>query len=247
MDKPEHSVPPQVPDSGFGYETAATRAYHAIRQRIVRCHLEPGAIINDRQLMDALQLGRTPIREALLRLSVERLVIFSGQGIQVAPVSLKHISDLYATRLHAERLAWQLWLQSATKAQIAQLAATFDTAPSLLARNDEEGLIDLDFRFHTQVYEQCGNEVMTAHLYNLTGLSFRIWFLSNEHDMNVHAQTTRSHDPIISAVQARDAARLDREVTEHISHAYEAMVERLKGNHVSVAANLSMKLLDPVA
>src|ERR1700688_352174 len=66
-------------DTNAGHASASSRAYDAIRQRILRCKLEPGALINERALMEQISIGRTPIREALLRLSAEQLVIFSGQ------------------------------------------------------------------------------------------------------------------------------------------------------------------------
>jgi GntR family transcriptional regulator, rspAB operon transcriptional repressor len=237
-------IPSQKFNDELGRETAAKRAYQAIRERILRCGLPPAAAINERLLMDDLAIGRTPIREALLRLAAEGLVVFSGQGIHVAPVTLQSISALYTARLHAERLAWQLWMRLADSRQIERLAAAFETAAQLAEHGDEEGLVDLDFRFHSQIYEECGNPFLTGHLYNLTGLSFRVWFLANPHELEHHLLTVRSHDPIIAAVRAHDTARLDREITAHITNAFHAVVERMKGQDVAVAAQLGMKLLE---
>ncbi len=191
--------------------------------------------------MQETAIGRTPIREALLRLSAEGLVIFSGQGIHVAPVSFENIRALYTARLHAERLAWQLWLRSANEDQVSRLSRAFDKAADLAQRDDEEGVVELDFKFHSQVYEECGNVFLTGHLYNLTGLSFRLWFLANPHRRDHHLKTARSHDPIIEAVQARDAERLDREVSGHILGAFDNMMDRMKGSDVGMAARLPMR------
>jgi len=234
-------IPPRKSDDGHPRETASSRAYQAIRELILRGGLAPGAPVNERALMQGTAIGRTPIREALLRLSAEGLVIFSGQSIHVAPVTIESIRALYTARLHAERLAWQLWLRSATDAQVSRLASTFDKAVELAQRDDEEGLVDLDFRFHSQIYEECGNMYLSGHLYNLTGLSFRLWFLANPHDREHHLQNARSHAPIVEAVQARDADRLDREVSAHISNAFESMMQRMKGRDVALAAQLRMK------
>lgn len=236
-----HDIPPRRFGDGQGRETAASRAYQAIRERILRCGLAPGTTINERALMDEIGIGRTPIREALLRLSTEGLVVFSGQGIHVAPVTVEGIRALYTARLHAERLAWQLWLKIANLAQVSRLASIFDAAPELAQRDDEEGIVELDFRFHSQIYEECGNPFLMGHLYNLTGLSFRLWYLANPHEREYHLQTARSHAPIVDAVQAGDAERLDREVSEHISNAFHAMMDRMKGRDVPIAARLPMR------
>ncbi|MCK5750585.1 MAG: GntR family transcriptional regulator, partial [Oricola sp.] len=61
---------------------------------ILRCELQPGATISDKTLGNKLDFGRTPIREALLRLSSERLVLFlRNQSIIVAPIELGEIND----------------------------------------------------------------------------------------------------------------------------------------------------------
>lgn len=234
-------IPARKSDNGQPRETASSRAYQAIRELILRGGLAPGAPVNERALMQETAIGRTPIREALLRLSAEGLVIFSGQSIHVAPVTIESIRALYTARLHAERLAWQLWLRSATDDQVARLASTFDKAGELAQRDDEEGLVDLDFRFHSQIYQECGNIFLSGHLYNLTGLSFRLWFLANPHDREHHLHNARSHAPIVVAVQARDADRLDREVSTHISNAFESMMQRMKGRDVALAAQLRMR------
>jgi DNA-binding GntR family transcriptional regulator len=234
-------IPPRKITGRQGRETAASRAYQAIRELILRCGLTPGTLINERALMGEIGMGRTPIREALLRLSSEGLVIFSGQGIHVAPVTLENIRALYTARLHAERLAWQLWLRNARRDQVSKLASTFDRVAELAQRDDEEGLVELDFRFHSQVYEECGNVFLSGHLYNLTGLSFRLWYLANPHQREHHLQNARSHFPIIDAVQARDAERLDREVAEHIGNAFQNMMERMKGHDIALAASLPLR------
>ena len=222
--------------------TAAIRAYTLIRHQILRCELAPGAVINERSLMAELRLGRTPIREALLRLSAEQLVDFSGQSIQVTPVTLDSIGALYTARLHAERLAWRLWLRDSTAGSRDRLAAVFAPAEALARAGDEEGLVDLDFRFHSQVYEECGNPFLSRHLHNLTGFSFRIWFMTNLHELAHHVLNVRMHDPIIRAVHAGDAEALDREVTQHISQSFTTAVERMKGSSFTVASQLDLKV-----
>jgi DNA-binding GntR family transcriptional regulator len=234
-------IPPRTLDDGHARETAASRAYQAIRELILRCGLAPGSAINERALMEEIGIGRTPVREALLRLSSEGLVIFAGQGIQVAPVTLENIRALYTARLHAERLAWQLWLKTAGPSQVSRLASRFDDAAMLAQRDDEEGLVELDFKFHSQIYEECGNEFLSGHLYNLTGLSFRLWYLANPHQREHHLQNAKSHAPIVEAVESRDAERLDREVTDHIRNAFNNVMDRMKGRDVALAAGLALK------
>lgn len=226
-------------------ETQATQAYHAIRAMILRCELQPGAVINDKALSARLDFGRTPIREALLKLSSERLVLFQhNQSIVVAPIGLDEINDLYTLRLHLERLAWRLWLGEASEKQVERLAGVFDDVPRLVRAGDVEGLLHLDFLFHSQVYRECGNPFLTQSLYNLSGVTYRMWHITSTRDVSQQADTARSHAPIVEAVYARDAARLDREIEAHITHAYDEIMKRFISNTVSQVGDLPISLLN---
>ena len=243
MAKAAPKEPFRLPNADLGRETQASKAYHAIRAMILRCKLPPGSLINDRLLMKQLGIGRTPIREALLRLSGERLVLFqANHGIQVAPVGISEIDDLYTVRLHSERLAWRLWLERATEEQVDRLTHRFDNVPGLIRRGDIEELINLDFLFHSQVYQESGNPFLSQQLHSLSGVTYRLWFMTNRNDLKAQAQTARSHAPIIEAVRRRDPQRLDAEISRHIIAAYETIMDRFKTKTVSRIGDLEIQL-----
>lgn len=235
--------PFRLPQAEGERETQATQAYHAVRAMILRCELQPGAVINDRLLTEKLGFGRTPLREALLKLASERLVLFQrNQVIEVAPVGLSEINDLYTLRLHLERLAWRLWLDQASAQQIARLSRAFDTVSTLTREGDVEGLLHLDFEFHSQVYQECANPFLTQALYSLSGLTYRLWFMTHTDDVKAQAATARSHGPIIEAVRNRDAVLLDTEIARHISEAYDAIMEKFLVNTVSRIGEIPIQL-----
>lgn len=225
-------------------ETQAAQAYHAIRAMILRCELQPGAVISDKSIGAKLNFGRTPIREALLRLSSERLVLFQhNQSIIVAPVGLDEINDIYTLRLHLERLAWRLWLEASTDKQIDKLASVFDDIPRLVRAGDVDGLLQMDFLFHSQVYRECGNPYLTQSLYNLSGVTYRIWHITSTRDLQAQAETARSHAPIVEAVCVRDPVRLDLEIERHITHAYDQIMQRFLHNTVGRIGDLPINIL----
>lgn len=244
MSKVKRREPFRLPELEGVRETQATKAYHAVRAMILRCELAPGSVINDRDLTKRLRIGRTPIREALLRLASERLVIFQqNQSIQVSGVDLAQINDLYTLRLHLERLAWRLWLERATAEQIERLTHIFDPAAAMQRQGDIEGIIDLDFLFHSQVYQECGNALLTKTLYSLSGLTYRLWFMTNNGDVKAQAQTAYSHAPIIEAVLRRDFERLDAEISSHIANAYQKIMDSFTTRAVSRIGDMPIRKL----
>ena len=75
------------------------QAYYRLREMIITLELPPGAAINERDLMERTNLGRTPIREALRTLANERLVeIFPRRGVLVAGVNAGDLAGLSEVR-----------------------------------------------------------------------------------------------------------------------------------------------------
>ena len=96
--------------SGFEAASLADRAYHAIREMIVSLELRPGAVIDERSLMEQLGIGRTPTREALRRLAQEGLVeVYPRRGMFVTNVEIRDLASLAEVRSvlesHVARLA----------------------------------------------------------------------------------------------------------------------------------------------
>src|SRR4029077_11981955 len=80
-------------------ESLADKAYHAIRRLIVSLELAPGAVIDERSLIEQLGIGRTPVREALRRLAEERLVeVYPRRGMFVTGVDIRQLAPIFQGR-----------------------------------------------------------------------------------------------------------------------------------------------------
>jgi DNA-binding transcriptional regulator YhcF (GntR family) len=92
------------------------KAYHLIRDRIVSLRLPPGSMIDERELVADLGLGRTPVREALRRLAGENLVdVFPRRGMFVAGVDVGDLASISEARAELEGFAARLAAARATK------------------------------------------------------------------------------------------------------------------------------------
>lgn len=224
-------------------KTQSARAYRAIRSKVLRCELAPGDVVNERALMSELGFGRTPIREALLRLSGERLVLFTPQRIEVAPITFEVLRDLYEDRMHSERLAARLCAQRMDEELAQRLAHCFDTVPELLEQGRTEDVIHLDFTFHSLLYTGSGNGFLTHHLHQLFGHSYRIWFLTDDGDANHYTEIVASHQPLIDALMKRDLERVDSEVEQHIVEAYDRVFKAMRERTFRDQAGLPVRTL----
>src|SRR5438034_1632001 len=135
----------------------AERAYHAIREMIVSLELRPGAVIDERRLMDRLGIGRTPTREALRRLAQEQLVeVYPRRGMFVTNVEIRDLASLTEVRSVLESHVARLAAGRATdddRAVLESLLDELETGTEL----DPSELMALDERIHRQVYRSAHN------------------------------------------------------------------------------------------
>jgi len=103
------------------------RAYYAIRDWIVTLDLAPGAVVNERELMERLGVGRTPVREALRDLAREQLVeVFPRRGMFVSGVDVGDIAGLSEVRRVLEGEAARLAAKRRGDAEREETQALLD-------------------------------------------------------------------------------------------------------------------------
>src|ERR1044072_1469456 len=93
------------------------QAYYRIREMIVTLELPPGSLLSERELMERLRLGRTPVREALRALARERLVeVYPRRGMFVSSVDVRDLAGLSEVRSTLEPRAARLAAERAPEA-----------------------------------------------------------------------------------------------------------------------------------
>jgi DNA-binding GntR family transcriptional regulator len=154
-------------------DLAADRAYLAIRGLIVSLELAPGAVIDERALMQRLGLGRTPVREALRLLAHEQLVeVFPRRGMFVTNVDVRDLARISEVREALEPEAARLAAERATEAERDELSAL---AEEIGGGGD---LMELDERVHRAIYRAAHNDLMEKTLGEYYVLALRIWMIA---------------------------------------------------------------------
>jgi DNA-binding GntR family transcriptional regulator len=158
-------------------QSLADKAYYAIRDLIVSLELAPGALIDERGLIERLGIGRTPVREALRRLAQERLVeVYPRRGMFVTGVDIRELTRLSEVRAVLEPEAARLAAERATEAEREELARLLDEIDG----HGETGLMELDERIHRAVYRAAHNDLLEATLEQYYVLALRIWSMAGD-------------------------------------------------------------------
>jgi len=155
-------------------ERLVDQAYRQIRDAIVAVPLQPGAPLDEKALSASLGLGLTPIRDALKRLTLEKLAVtYPRRGTYVSRINIADEARLTEIRVELEGLAAALAAERATDDErdtLLELLADLESGS--LERADHT---ELDARVHRAIYAAAHNEFLEATLNQYANLAMRIW------------------------------------------------------------------------
>lgn len=204
------------------------QAYENIKQEIVTLEMRPGSIIDEVSLQEDLGFGRTPIREALKRLSLEKLVvILPRRGMFVSEIGIRDLQQLFEMRLPLESLAARLAAERGREEHWQRMAIVLAELPT--AAIDNQALITIDGACHEIIYEAAQNDFLRDSLTTHYALSLRLWyyFLSSLGDMQ---EALFDHIQLMEALKARDADRASRLMERHIGTFQEEIQQVMIGS-----------------
>jgi DNA-binding GntR family transcriptional regulator len=207
-------------DAGVGL--IADRAYDELRTRIVTLRLPPGTALREEQLMRELQIGRTPLREAVKRLVHENLVaVQPRRGTFVTSVDVADIGHIAEVRVELEGQAAELAAQRLDDAHRAAAEALL-AALAALPAGDADELMRFDEQIHRLLYSAAGNPFLGETLERFFALSLRIWHLvlhrvpglsTAVHDQDVLLRAVLDGDGELARTLMRDhVTAFEREV-----------------------------------
>lgn len=191
-------------------DSLTTIVYESLRDAIVAKRLLPGARVSEVRLAEQLAVSKTPVREALLRLSSIGLVQPDGRNrVRVVSPSRDHIQHAYEVRTALELLAARLAAERATPSQIQRIRLAADKSLSCELPSNEDAFRGWDFRFHSLVAAASGNPMLRQLVENSLVLTLAL----RRRDAPIANSDSESHQPHAAITEAivrrdRDAAAL---------------------------------------
>ena len=202
----------EAPPAGL----VAERAYVELRDRIVTLRLAPGSALREDELMQDMDIGRTPLREAVKRLSLEGLVsVQPRRGTFVSSVDAADIVNITEVRAELEGFAAALAARRMDAGARAAAEALVKEVEELDRPRDQEWLMRFDERIHRFIWEASGNPHLIATLERYFTHSLRIWYLVLDRVPGLgHAVHDQTH--LLQALLDRDGARARSVMSEHV-------------------------------
>jgi DNA-binding GntR family transcriptional regulator len=195
----------------------ADRAYLSIRDLIVSLELAPGALIDERRLVETLGIGRTPVREALRRLAQEQLVeVFPRRGMFVTGVDVRDLARISEVRAALEPEAARLAAERATDEERDALAELSDQIKG------GADLMGLDERIHRAVYAAAHNHLLEKTLGEYYVLALRIWMIALGRAQDLE-DAVEAHRDLVQAVVVGNGDRAADVMRAHVENFEQAM------------------------
>lgn len=207
------------------------RAYQKINERIITLELRPGSQVDEGSLEKALSIGRTPIREALFRLTADGLVeTVPKRGFFVKPITIDDVKSLFEAMMFSERSCAFLSARRVKEKHIEKLHHTHIPLQEAMRNRDFLQITLLNSDFHRIIYKAAENKFLRSSLNHLQNQAQRLAYLAYSKEMapddlkSHFKRVTEDHEAIIALLNKRDGQGLVLKVTEHIQLFYSRIV-----------------------
>ncbi|SDM38564.1 GntR family transcriptional regulator [Halarsenatibacter silvermanii] len=208
-------------------QNLSDKAYRIIKNSIITCELEPGSYLSENMLAEALEMSRTPIREAIKLLQEENLLTAEkSQGIYVSDISLSDVKQLYATREALECKALDLARDSLDKKRFDELKNQLEEYLIKLKRGEEldyEVMAASDRKFHMAIIEESENDYIKNFMNNIYAQISRYQYLSARAHSDIE-DSIYQHLQLIELIQNESFAETIKKLKIHIDKAAQNII-----------------------
>jgi len=150
------------------------KVYKSLRLDIVSGKLPGGTRITETAVADSLNVSRTPVREALQKLSQERLLILIPKaGYMVEDLSDNEIQDLFTTRMEVEQIAIQKAIKYISVEELKILDDNLEQTKLSIKAGEDFKITELDIQFHSIIYKAARSKALYAVCKNLSDLTIK--------------------------------------------------------------------------
>jgi GntR family transcriptional regulator, rspAB operon transcriptional repressor len=194
------------------YTSLTERALAYLKEKIQNCELMPGEFLSEKRLCEEIGCGRTPVREALLRMKEEGLIeIFPRKGIRVAPFTRNKVCEIYQIRKLIEPAVCTRYFLRLDKVRLLE----YDRQFQQVDQENDRAYYTLDFSFHRWLVGAAENETLDAFFAKLMQMQYRFSMYTARMGTAVKRNYYSEHHEIIEALLHENPERIGDALTIH--------------------------------
>jgi len=195
-------------------------AYDTILSAIIFGDIPAGSSIDEKQIARTFNLGIASVRDALLRLSLEKMVERHPRvGTSIPALGFREIQEVFEARVNIEGACAGMAAERASPAEIAQLKSAFDGFKAVIADRDFRKLVRMDQLFHRTLATASRNTYFENVLVQLHNNASRIWYIGLPRiPTKALIEDIESHEAVASAIETHDARSAEEAMREVLGH-----------------------------
>ena len=202
---------------------ASDRVLDDLRRMILTQTLPPGSVVTESSLVDVLKCSRTPLREALQRLSHEHLVVaVPGRGVSISDLSIVQFGVILEAEVGVESSLVRLAAERITDERLAEVEELLRRSLTAATAGDVPEVVECDFLVHTSWGAAAGNHLLLEFQTMLLRLLARYVFLGFQCPGNPQGAIS-DHTLIFEALRRRDPDAAEAAMRSHIFNGRERM------------------------
>lgn len=218
--------------------TGADAAYDLLRRRILALEIPPGADLDEMELAESCGVSRTPLREALIRLAADRLVLpLPNRGYVVAPLLLADFPQFIEALAITQGAVSALAAARRTDADLERIRAEARRFAEVVKRGDTVAIVGQNRVLRMRIAAAGANEYFTASYRQLLDESVRLAHTFFAHDQQPH-KWINDHDALIEAIARQDAPAAEKLGRHQAVEFQRQILAYLEGNEVSAVSTL---------
>ena len=192
----------------------AEQAYRLLEEQLVTLRLAPAQLVAEKDLVDIAGIGRTPVREAIQKLSAEGMLqVLPRKGLMVTPIRRSDLLQIVEARRVLERL---MVVKASERATDEQRQALRQLATRLESGGDNlQAYFRLDRQLDEMLEAACNNQYLVRALAAMRSQCRRLWYLHRQ-QLNL-PRSAELHAGLARAVADADGAGAIRALDEIIT------------------------------
>ncbi len=204
---------------------SSERVYRQLRQMILSGELPPQTRLVEIHLGEQFGVSRTPVREALKRLTAEKLVLGDPlRGLVVHAPEPHEVSEVYMVREALESLAVRLAAQRITDDELRQLRVILESMRDAVAKERTDLVVSANIAFHDVIYRAAGNDTLFRLARDLSDFVRRFSAQAFANPDRASA-VVEEHERILAALRARDPDAAAAASSSHLQAASAYLVQ----------------------
>jgi len=202
------------------------QAIDLLRRLIIGGRVPPGSKLVEQEIARELGISRAPVRDALLELEKEGLVVSRPNGRYVIELTEQDIRELYRVRLAAEKLAVELAAQNCCAENRAALNDKLEEMRRAVAQQDRDAYVKSDVETHWLIWHQAQNPHLLRMLNSIIGPVFM--FVANNAEYFDWHETLALHEDLVRCITNGDAHAATESIERHLDNALQRSLLALK-------------------